>query len=248
MQSFFRQLVDLTFIQLTNWRWSWRSTLLTSLILPVMSTLAFGAFATNSSSETLGYIITGNMVMSLLFGTVGKVSSNFAYMRFAGMLDYLATLPIYRVALILASVVAFLALSLPPAILTLVLSALIFHVPMVISPWIVVVIPLISSALCGLGALIGILSRTPDEVTTLSTLTTLVMMMLGPVLLPVDRLPGIVQVAGMVSPATYAASALRQVVLGTPDRFPLGLDLAALVLLMAGLLWIVGQRLDWRQS
>jgi ABC-2 type transport system permease protein len=55
-------------------------------------------------------------------------------------------------------------------------------------------------------------------------------------------------VIGLLSPATYAASALRQTVLGVPDSLPLALDVAALVAIMLVLLRLVGQRMDWRQS
>jgi ABC-2 type transport system permease protein len=248
MQPFTVQLLDLTLIQLTNWRWSWRTTLLTSLITPILSTLALGVFAAGSGPETLGHIITGNVVLSLLFGTVGNVSSNFAYMRVVGMLDYLATLPLYRVALILASVFAFLALSLLPAILTLMIGALILEVRLVLSPWVIVVIPLISMTLCGLGALIGVMCRSIESVGSISTLTTFGLVMLGPIVIPANRLPDLIQTISLLSPATYAASALRQVVLGIPDRIPLGVDLLVLSAIMVGLLWLVSQRLDWRQN
>ena len=247
MQPFLVQLFDLTLIQLTNWRWSWRSTLITSVVAPVISTVGLGLFAANSGREALGYVLTGNMVMSLLFGTVGHVSSNFAYMRVVGTLDYLATLPLHRIALILATVVAFLCLSIPPAIVTLALGAVVLGVPLALSPWLIVVLPLISVTLCGLGALIGILCRTPEEVGSVSTLTTFVLVALGPVIFPASRLPEVINVVSLLSPATYAASALRQVVLAMPDRIPLEVDMGVLVAVMVGLLWLAGRRMDWRQ-
>ena len=50
----------------------------------------------------------------------------------------------------------------------------------------------------------------------------------------------------LLSPATYAASALRQVVLNMPDRIPLVVDLLVLTGVTTGLLWVVNNRLDWR--
>jgi ABC-2 type transport system permease protein len=247
LQPFFVQLVDLTLIQLTNWRWSWRSTVIISMIFPILSIGALGIFARNSGPDALAYVVTGNIVLSLLFRTVGQVSNNFSYMRVVGMLDYFATLPIYRSALILASVFAFLLLSLPSTLWTLALGALILRIPLAISPWIVVVIPLVSLTLCGLGALIGLVGRTPQEVDSISTLTTFLLLAVGPVIIPADALPGVVQVIGLFSPATYAASALRQVVLGLPDRIPLAVDMLALTVLLLGFLWLVAQRIDWRE-
>ncbi len=248
MQPFRIQLLDVTLMQLTNWRWSWRGVLITSVIAPVVTTVSLGIFAQSSGPAVLGHVMTGNIVLSLLFGTVGTVSSNFAYMRATGILDYFATLPVYRTTLILASVLAFLALSLPPALLTLILGSLILQVPVVVSPLIVVVLPLISMALCGLGALIGLLGRAPEEVNSVSTLATFALVAIGPVIIPAERLPGIIQAIGLFSPATYAASALRQVVLAQADRLSLGLDLVVLCGVMLVLLWLVGQRLDWRQK
>ncbi|MBN1200236.1 MAG: hypothetical protein JXJ20_00130, partial [Anaerolineae bacterium] len=76
-QPFLIQLFDLTLVQLANWRWSWRGMMLTSLVAPVLSTAALSVFAAGQETETLGYILTGNMVMSLLFGTFNMVAGHF---------------------------------------------------------------------------------------------------------------------------------------------------------------------------
>jgi ABC-2 type transport system permease protein len=51
--------------------------------------------------------------------------------------------------------------------------------------------------------------------------------------------------AGWASPATYAASALRQTLLG-PVTPRLALDLAVLVVIAALLLALVSRKLQWR--
>lgn len=248
MQPFAVQLIDLTLMQFTNWRWSWRGMVVTGLIAPVLMTAMLGVFAADNGQTSLGYVLTGNIVLSLLFSTMGSVSSNFAFMRAVGRLDYFATLPIYRSALILATVLAFLAMSLPSVAMTLILGTLILNVPLALSPWIVVVVPLISISLSGLGALIGLIGRAPEEVGSIQLLITAVLLGLGPVLIPADRLPEAIRQISLLSPATYAASALRQAVLGWTDRIPLVVDLIVLAALSAGLLWLVGQRMDWRQA
>ncbi|MBX3061348.1 MAG: ABC transporter permease [Anaerolineae bacterium] len=245
MRMFLRQLLDLTLVQLTNWRWAWRGQVITSTVFPALSTATLGVFA-GTGSDALIYVVTGNIVLSLLFGTVGRVSGNFAYMRVNGMLDYFATLPISRAALILATVLAFLLLSIPSAIVTLLIGAAILQLPLNINPLIIVVLPLITMALAGLGALIGLLGKTPDDVGNMSTLITFALLGVGPVIIPADRLPPLLQAISVFSPATYAASALRQVVMSVPDRIPLAVDIAVLFCVMIGLLWIVGQKIDWR--
>jgi ABC-2 type transport system permease protein len=246
MQPFHLQMIDLTLIQLTNWRWSWRSSITISMLAPLFLILAFGVFAESMGPDALGYVLTGNMVFALLMEGVSKVSGHIMFMRINGTLDYFASLPMHRLALILSTVVAFLLLALPSFIVTLFVGALLLNIPLHIHPLIVIVVPLISASLSGLGTLIGLLGRNPSDVGSFSSLVSLFLFGFGPVLIPAERLPDIMNTLSLLSPATYAASALRQVVLGLPDRLPLWLDMLVLMLVTVGLLWLVNRRIDWR--
>jgi ABC-2 type transport system permease protein len=241
------QLVDLFLIELTNWRWSWRSMLLTGTLAPVFSILAMGVFARDSGREALTYVLTGNMVISLMFGNMGNVQSHFTFMRFQGALDYYATLPIRKHILILAVVLSFLLLSLPSLTITMLLGALILHLPITFHPLILVVIPACAISLSGIGALIGASAHNHYQAHALSLVVTMVMAGLGPVVIPSDRLPTVLLTLGRLNPATYAASALRQAVIG-PLTGRIALDLAALVGSTILIFGIVGRVLDWRQS
>lgn len=81
----------------------------------------------------------------------------------------------------------------------------------------------------------------------MSLLVTLVMLGLGPVLIPPARLPDVMLILGWFSPATYAASALRQALLG-PLTEQIVLDLAVLAGVTVVVFWLVGRKMDWRQS
>jgi ABC-2 type transport system permease protein len=95
--------------------------------------------------------------------------------------------------------------------------------------------------------LIGASARNPQEANSFSLLTTLVLLGLGPVIVPPGRLPGIMLILGRLSPATYAASALRQALLG-PLTPRIWLDLAVLVGLSIVIFWLVSLKMDWRQQ
>ena len=179
---------------------------------------------------------------------MGQVSGHFAFMRAVGRLEFFATLPIHRTALILATLISFFLLSLPSTLITLAFATVFLEVPLAISPLALIVIPLISVSLSGLGALIGLVGRTPEEVGSLNLVATFVLSALGPVIFPPENLPPFMNTIGLFSPATYAASALRQVLLGWPDRLPLALDVAVLSAVALGFLWLVGRKLDWRVS
>lgn len=240
------QVYDLLLIQLTSFRWSWRRTMILGAIVPILSILIFSQFINEEQNELLGYVFVGNLVLSILFETIGKVSSRFAYMRASGMLDYLATLPIERTALILATVLAFFILSLPGFMMTVIIGKFILQIPLSINISIIFILPLISISLCGLGALIGLLGRNPEEVGSISTLTTFILYVMGPILIPTKNLPPLFSTISLLSPTTYAASALRQVMLNQTDNIPLYIDVVVLVFITFVLLKLVSKHIDWR--
>lgn len=241
------QLLDLFLMELTNWRWSWQSMVLTSTITPILGIIALGSFATASGQESLAYIFTGNIVMSLMFGNLDKIASRFSYMRFAGTLDYYATLPIRKLVLIMAIVLAFFLLSCPSLLVVLGFGAFFLKVNLIVNPLILLVIPLCVLPLAGVGALIGTNARTPEQSGSFSLLVTMVMLFIGPVLIPETRLPDFLVAVGHFSPATYAASALRQTLL-TPITGEIWVDLGVLLGFALLSFWFTLVKLDWRYS
>lgn len=246
MQPYFIQLFDLFLIQLTNWRWSWFSTILYGTISPMLLVFLLGVFAPEDDLVARSYILTGNIVVALLLDGLTKTATHFVYMRTSGTLDYYATLPIQRSALIISTVLAFFLMSIPSVVLTLIAGTIILQIPLSISPMILIVIPVTVLSLAGLGAVIGLLGKDPNQVYSISTLITLVFFGFGPVMIPADKLPQIVNQLSLLSPATYAASAFRQAVLNSPEQIPLIVDLVVLSVFSIVCVYIVSQRLDWR--
>ncbi|MUG96336.1 ABC transporter permease [Scytonema sp. UIC 10036] len=246
--SLFVQILDLFLMELTNWRWSWPTIILNSTVTPILGIVALGSFAQGTGQEAQVYILIGNLVMSLMFGNLGNVSSRFTYMRFAGTLDYYATLPIRREALILATVVSFFLLSLPSLLVSLGFGVFYLQLPLKFNPLVLLVIPLCVLPLSGVGAIIGTYVRTPEESGSLSLLFTMVMLFIGPVLIPASRLPEIVLLLGHLSPATYAADALRQTLLPTDITQKLLIDIVVLLGFSLFTFYLVGRKVNWRQQ
>lgn len=245
--SFWTEFTSLLFIEMTNWRWSWRSLLVTGAIAPLLSILGLGVFARDSGPLALSYVLSGNLVVSLMFGNMGNIQRHMTFLRFGGTLDYFATLPVRRYVLILAMVMTFLLLSLPSLLVTLLLGGLVLGVPLQPHPLILLVIPLCAIPLSGIGALIGASAKTPEVANSINLIVTLILTGLGPVIIPPDRLPDWMLGVGWLSPATYAASALRQALLG-PVTGRMWLDIGVLGLVGVVILWVVTRRLDWRVS
>lgn len=239
------QWFDLFLIELSNWRWGWRNLVVTGTVLPLFAMLLLGSFARDLGEQALAFVLTGNLVMALLFEHQGKLASHFAYMKMAGSLDYFAALPIHKPLLVTAASAAFFLLFLPSLVVSLFGGAWILGIDLRIHPLVLLVVPLCALPLAGLGALIGVSFRTPEEAMSIDRLLVITMLAMGPVLIPPERLPEWLVVVGYASPATYAASALRQVLLG-PVTARLVLDLAVLVGVIGASFWLVNRRMDWR--
>ena len=245
--SLLTQLTSLLYIEMTNWRWSWRAMIIAGTFAPVLSILGLGIFARDSGPLALSYVLTGNLVLSLMFGNMGAIESHVTFLRFRGTLEYFATLPIRRSMLVLAMMIAFLVISTPSLIVTLLLGVWFLGVPVHPHPLLLVVIPLCAVPLSGIGALIGASVSAPEHGNSLIVIVTLLLTGLGPVVIPPDRLPPLLLFLGNFSPAAYAASAMRQVLLG-PLTPQLWLDLGVLAGLSVVIFAIVSKKLDWRQE
>ena len=241
------QFWDLFLIELSNWRWGWRNLVLTGTVLPVFGILLLGSFARELGTHALSFVLIGNLVMALLFEHMGKMISHFAYLKTAGSLDYFATLPVRKAVLILAASFAFFILFLPALVVVLAGGALILRLELQIHPLAFVVVPLCALPLAGIGALMGVTFRTPEEASAAGRLLTILMLTVGPVLIPPDRLPDWLVWLGFLSPATYAASALRQVLLG-PFGMRLLLDSVVLAACILISFWMVDRKMDWREG
>lgn len=91
----------------------------------------------------------------------------------------------------------------------------------------------------------GLSARSPEEAGSISLLVTFAAVAIGPVVIPPDRLPSWMNLLGNFSPATYAASALRQTLLG-PVTEKMILDFCVLIVFSALTFWLVGRKMEWR--
>jgi ABC-2 type transport system permease protein len=244
-QSAWTQLGTLFLVELSNWRWTWTTMLLRGTITPLLSLIALGVFARDSGGDAVLYVVTGNVVVGLLFGAMDAVHSHITFLRFDGAMDYFATLPISKHLWILAMTGAFQLISLPSLCITLLVGPPLLGLTVHPSPLLVPTLLLCALSLSGVGALLGLVGRTRGESLNIGFLLTLVMSGLGPVLIPPDRLPKVMRGLGYMVPSTYAASAVRQTLVG-PITARLALDIVVLLGITSISLWWVGQKMTWR--
>lgn len=246
-QPYLLQLLDLTLLQLSNWRWSWKVLMFSGTILPLFGMFTFSYFARGGDSADVTYIYSGNIVLNLLLAYQGMVAGNFAYMKFTRMLSYFASLPIHRSTLILGTVGSFFVLLLPSLVIVIIGGAWLLDIDLAPHPLILIVVPLAGLPLAALGAVIGVSANRPENAFNLNRLITLPSLVLGPVFVPIEQLPPAVATLSWLSPVTYASSALRQVLL-TAVTPRLWLDIAMLLIFTVLSLLLAHYFMDWRTS
>lgn len=245
-QSLLVQIVDVTLIELTNWRWTWRTMLLLGMITPLSSMLAARFLLARTDHLDLAFIYCGNVLLCLIFENQNRLGGHFVFMRFHGTLDYFGSLPIRKTTLIFSMAIAFLVLSIPSVIVVVFGGALLLDVQLDPHPLALLIIPVCAISMAGLGTLVGALSRTSAEATSLGLLVTLVLSGTGAVIIPADRLPHWLVQLGTFNPATYASSALRQALLGSFTTFRT--DIAIVIVFGIAAFWTAARTIDWRKD
>ncbi|MBW4608715.1 MAG: ABC transporter permease [Hassallia sp. WJT32-NPBG1] len=133
-------------------------------------------------------------------------------------------------------------LSFPSLLVTISFGAWFLHLPLMLDPLILLVIPLCVLPLAGIGTAIGANAPTPEVGGDLTLLVTMLALFIRPVLLRASHLPEVVQMVGYLSPATYAASPLKQTLL-EPMAQGVIVDFVALTGFSLLTFWLVSRKL-----
>jgi len=96
-----------------------------------------------------------------------------------------------------------------------------------------------------LGFFVSSISRSADSAENLTGLVTFPMFFLGGVFIPIERLPGPVQILAYSMPLTYFSDALRQVMIRGAGLADIGLDLGVLALFAAVVFGLAVKLFRW---
>jgi ABC-2 type transport system permease protein len=236
---------DLFLIQFSNVRTAWQWIFLVSAVMPLGLLFFLSFLARTARPAALLYYITGNVVVALMLNPLFMMSGQLSWAKQSKAFDFYAGLPISRVTLILAAISVSVMFTIPGMVVLLVVGMAVFHLWIVPSPLIVLIMVLSPLALSGLGAAVGILSPNQQVAGVIANVFMVLVMFLSPVFVPLARLPGLLQVTARLLPPTYAADGLRQTLSGRLDAAFL-LDIGVLAGFSLLSLYLVTSRLDWR--
>ena len=159
-----------------------------------------------TSDTTAQQVVAGSTVLVIAFVALNLLAQRFGALRASGALDHYATLPVSGALVVLATAAAYATFTFPGAVLTAVVGALVYGLPLSHLWLLVLVLPLAGAGLAGLGASLGLLAPRPELATVLGQLGMSGVLFVG--IIPSGRLPEALRGVRAVVPSTYAVDAL----------------------------------------
>ena len=169
----------------------------------------------NHNDVTKESVVAGSAILVVAFVALNLLAQRLGALKGDRALDYYAALPVPPGAVVLGVAASYATFTVPGTVLTAVVGALLYGLPLA-HLWVLLpVVPLAGVALAGLGALLGLLMPRPELATVAGQLGMTAVLFLG--IIPADRLPVAVRVLRAVVPSTYAVDALAESFLRHPD-------------------------------
>lgn len=224
-------------MQMARLRSSWRPYLIVSSAMPLGIALLMRAIMDADQVERFGkQIVAGSAVLAIAMTAVVMLAQRVAALKENGGLDYYATLPVSRPALIATILLSFAVFALPGTIVVLTLGSALFDLSLTALWAAIPVWALGSLALAGLGVAIGFTAPDEQLAGMYSNLLMMAVLFLG--ILPAGRLPDWIEPLRTVLPSTYAVNALRPGLDGSVTTGQAG-DLLVLAMFGALSFWAI---------
>ncbi len=230
-------------MQLSRLRRSWRQYVVVSSAMPTGIVLLLRAMSGPVPRDVALQVITGNLVLSVAITSIAMLAQQVAWMKASRTFDYFRTLPVPSAAVVLSILVAYLCFALPGMAVVLFVGRLLYGVGMQVGIALVPAVLLTGVALSGIGAVIGLLSRTDQLAGLLGNMVMMVVLFLG--IIPAARVPAAVTAISWLIPSTYAVHLLMALLGGGAPLWEWLRDGGALLLWALALFtWV--DRLSYR--
>lgn len=241
---YFRNLFYLFKTTMFAIRESWLWYLLMICITPIGLMITLGIYFQNENIEIMEFIVSGNMIMSLVSGTMLTLGQTLGYLKEYKGFDYYAVLPISKASMIIAYVMRAVILSLPSLLIIYIIGAVLFNLHFAVHPIIILVIILSGLSLSGIGAIIGIFSKNMQTASLLTQIVQPVIVFLAPVLIPKSVLPMSIKYISVIMPTTYISEAFRAAL---NNRIALS-EIIILTVISIVSVYLVTNKLDWSRD
>lgn len=222
-----------------NWKWS----LLIVLVSP-LSVLFFLYLLMGENNNYMPYMVTGNIVMSLVTGTMLTLGQELGLLKQIRGFDYYAVLPIRKIYLIIAYLVRATLTTIPSILVLMFIGKYILKLPIVFHVSFIVIVLLSGISLSALGAFIGMYSKDSEQASIFTQVIQPLIVYCAPVFVPSEQMPQMIKYISYMIPTTHVANALRSSFNGQFDWKSIGI----LVIFSIVSIILVEFKMDWRQK
>jgi ABC-2 type transport system permease protein len=160
----------------------------------------------DQQATTESAVVAGSTVLVVAFVALNLLAQRFGTLKATAALDYYAALPVPPAAVVLGTAASYATFTVPGALLTGVVGAALYGLPMG-QLWVVVPATLAAGvALSGVGAALGLAFPRPELATVAGQLAMTAVLFLG--VIPPAHLPAVLRGVRQAVPSTYAVDAL----------------------------------------
>jgi len=162
------------------------------------------------------FFTTGAPALVLIMLGINIVPQEVAQARINGRYLYVSSLPVPRLAPMLAEVLYWVLIQLPGTVVTLLLAVLRFHIHLHISLLVIPAVTLVSLTTAALGYALAV-TAPPPVTSQLASVLGIAVMLFSPINFPLSRLPQWLQDVHHVLPIAYMADLIRGTLTGHYD-------------------------------
>ncbi|GAV14394.1 ABC transporter permease [Paenibacillaceae sp. P-4] len=207
------EFIILTRIQYANIRDTWVWVLLMSTMFPFTTMLFMISFTDNPSHEALIRVIAGNLIFGIIVTGMNSMGQEISWQKHQGHFTYYLSLPISKLNFVIANMLKGLMSALPSFVLLASFGkwgyGIDFHIT-----WALPIVVLLSlTSVVGVGVGIGFWSPNHQLTNMLVQALMMFVTFLSPVMVDMHQLPSLLQWVAYIFPTTYAAEAMRGVLL-----------------------------------
>jgi ABC-2 type transport system permease protein len=185
------------------------------------------------------FVAPGIMTMVVMMALMTGLPHAISYEKDIGTLDGMLAAPIKKISIILGKTLAQTIRGLIQGLIVLLLAVLLFNVEIYGSLLLVFLILFLNVfSFVGLGILITSFTGKEETATMMMMTIMFPMMFLSGVFFPIQQMPGFMQAISKALPLTYAADAMRKVMILGADITAIPIDLIFLTVFGGVLLWV----------
>jgi len=216
-----------------------------SLVMPMVFFFLYSAVFAKSDPNTVAYLL-GPVLGLNVMGSFWGLSAALVMFREQGILRRFHVSPVTEADMLVSSILANYALTLPTVIVELVLARYLFHVPSLgnlFSVWLLVTIGVVSFG--SLGLVIASVTNTMQETQVLNQLLWLPLIFLSGATIPFASLSTVVQQIALFLPATYLVHGLKNAIMEAAGPGKLLVVIVSLSLWFVLTLFLSSQLFRW---